>query len=371
MRIGIDVGPLSGARTGVGAYTFQLLRALLEAGGHDYLGYSAGLRPPDLSGLPGLAGTRHLPLPTRALYKLWAALGRPRVDRLLGGADVCHGTNYFLPPTATARRVITVYDLAFLREPAWCSPKIVGPFSKGVRRFCHKADAVIACSHATRRDIVSLLDVAEEKVHVAHGAVGEGFQPRDRDESLAVLRDRFGMEAPFLLFVGTLEPRKNVTGLIEAFGKVRKDVPHSLVLVGPTGWNAAPILDALSRPELEGRVHRVGYVPRHADLAWFYSAADAFVFPSHYEGFGLPALEAMACGCPVITSNTSSLPEVCGEAARYVAPTNTRELAAALREVALSEKLRQRLSDRGQARARHFTWAACAEKTVEVYESLA
>ena len=371
MRIGIDVTPLTPARSGVGYYTYYLLDQLLRDGaGMEYHALSTGRGAPDLTGLAGLAARRHVALPTRAVYALWAAIGRPRADTLLGGVDVFHATNYVLPPVASARTVLTIYDLSFLRHPELCSPKIVGPFSRRVPRFAKRADAVLTCSEASKRDIVELLGVAPEKVCVAHGAANAGLAPMPREEAEARLAPH-GIAPPYLLFTGTLEPRKNVAGLIRAFDLAAPRIPHTLVLVGQWGWKTEDIQAALAEARHRDRIVVAGYLPGHNTLAAAYSAADVFVLPSFYEGFGLPVLEAMACGAPVITSRRASLPEVGGDAACYVAPDDTEALAHEIEEVASDAARRDAMRTRGFAQAKRFTWEACAARTRGVYRGLA
>ncbi len=371
MRIGFDIGPVTDAPTGVGRYAYQLLRHLVALdSGVAYRGFSVGTRAPALRELEAAVPSRHVRVPARMMYGIWNVLGAPRVDRLLGGVDVYHATNFYLPPTGSAKTVLTIHDLAFLAHPEWCSPKIVGVFTATVRRAAHRADAILACSESGKQDIVRLLEVPPEKVTAALEGVDETLAPVERGRAAAELERRYRIATPFLLFVSTLEPRKNVAGLVRAFAQVAAEIPHSLVLAGPIGWNAEPILEAIEDAGLGPRIVRPGYVP-DSDLSLFYSAADAFVFPSRYEGFGLSVLEAMACGCPVITSNSSSLPEIAGDAAVYVDPDNEAGIATAVRDLVSDDDLRRRLSEQGLERAKQFSWTACAETVLGVYRRLA
>jgi glycosyltransferase involved in cell wall biosynthesis len=371
MRIGIDIGPMLQTRTGVGNYCLYLLKHLLDlASGEEIRAFSSGRTrsplPPFANGLHH----RHISLPTRALYLIWNAFGAPKVDGLLGGVDVYHATNYFLPPTRSAKRVVTIHDLSFLAVPELCSPKIVGPFSRGVQRFAAEADAILAYSESTKRDIVHYLDIDPGKVTIAPLAVDEDFQPMDRAEAEAHLARHYGIQTPFLLFVSTLEPRKNVPGLLRAFARVKDSIPHKLVLVGNVGWNADEIFETVEELRLGDRVVRPGYIPTHSELAAFYSAADLFVFPTFYEGFGLPVLEALQCGCPVIASDNSSLPEVAGDAAAYVKADDAEGLARAIEELVSDPAKRAALAARGPEQARRFSWKHCAEQTLGVYRSV-
>jgi len=372
MRIGFDISPIAPGRTGIGQFCYYLLKGLMDLeSGDEFFGFSSGRSRPDLSDLRPHVSGYHMPVPTRVLYRVWSAVGRPRVDRWLGGVDVYHATNFFLPPTASAPRVLSLYDLSFLVRPALCSPKIVGPFSRGVPRFAQAADAIAACSEATKRDIVERLGIAPDKVTVTYGAVADGFGPLDPEQVRGAVTARYGLEAPFLLFVGTLEPRKNVVGLLKAFAAVSHRIPHTLALVGPSGWGTGPIMKALRPLEAQGRVVRIGYLRGHEELAWLYAAARAFVFPSFYEGFGLPVLEALTCGCPVVTSKVSSLPEVAGDAAVYVDPEDVDSIADGILRIAEDDGLRQSLSERGLAQARQFSWRRCAETTMGIYRRVA
>lgn len=370
MRVGIDVGPVTARPTGVGTYVREILRETLAqaAPGEAMLGFSTGLDERDAVALSGLALHRHWRVPTRALYALWNAIGSPCVDTALGGVDVYHATNFFLPPVRRARRLLTIYDLTFLRHPEWCSPKIVGPFSRSIRGHAHAADAILTCSEASRRDIIELLDCAPERIHVAYGAVDALFQPGDPGAARAALAQRHGITGPFLLFVSTLEPRKNIDGLLAAFALLQRKIPHTLVLVGREGWNQKPLSALLARHGVADRVRHLGYVQDRGDLPLLYAAADAFVLPSLYEGFGIPVLEAMACGCPVVTTRRASLPEAGGDAAIYVDPLEPEDIVRGITE-ALGR--RPELRSLGLAQAARFTWPAAAAKVLALYRDLA
>lgn len=363
--------PLTPERTGVGNYCYFLLKNLVALGGPcEFRGFSSGRAFVDISDFNGAVSVRRLPAPTRVLYRSWDWFGVPKVDTFLGGVDVYHATNYFLPPTRRARRVVTVHDLAFLVCPEWCSPKIVGPFAKGVKRFCAEADAVLVYSESTKRDIERLLGTDAAKITVAPMAVDESFKPMKKETAKGLLAERYGISGPFLLFVSTLEPRKNVVGLLRAFGRIADRIPHRLLLVGGVGWNAGPIFETIERLDLGHRIIRPGFVP-HSELPAFYSAADVFVFPTHYEGFGLPLLEALTCGCAVVTCDNSSVPEVTGEGAIRVPSGDETAFAEAVMRVLEDTGLRERLIAAGLEHARRFSWRACAETTMRVYQRLA
>ncbi len=371
MRIGMDITPLTAQRTGVGEYVLNVLDRLLPqiSAGDSLHGWSTGLHAP--VSVPAKVSCRHFPVPTRAAYALWRSFPHPCVDRLLGGVDVFHATNFFLPPTAKARRVLTIYDLAFLVEPRWASPKIVRPFSREVPSFTRQADAIVTCSEHSRQDIVRLCKVPPERVHVAYGAPDATFIPQDRAAAKSRLQAILGCDDPFVLCVGTLEPRKNIETLLRAFARIVDHQPHRLLLVGPAGWNMGHLPQLVEQLGLTARVSLPGYLPSRQDLAAAYSAADLFVLPSHYEGFGLPLAEAMACGCPAIASDASSLPEVGGDAVRYFPPQDDVELARLLDLLLDNPQLRSTMATLGREQAAHFTWDDTARRILAVYRNLA
>ena len=371
MRVGFDVSPIVAHRTGVGNYCYFLLKHLLEVPDPPkMLGFSAGRAPVTLADLPIQIPHRHIPLPSRLLYEVWNWTGRPRVDRLLGGVDVYHATNYYLPPTASSRRVVTVHDLAFIVVPEHCSPKIVRPFASGIGRFCREANAIMVYSDSTKRDIVDRLQIDPEKIVKAPMAVDEGFVPIPYADAVTKA-SQFGVEPPYLLFVSTLEPRKNILGLLRIFHRVSSQIPHKLVLIGGMGWNTESAINArITELGLRDRLIFPGFVPHH-ELPAFYCAADAFLFPTHYEGFGLPLLEALTCGCPVVTSDNSSVPEVTGDAALRANSHDVDAFANNVLRVLHDSSLRADLIAKGKRHATNFSWSRCAEITLGVYKNLA
>ncbi|MCK5862373.1 MAG: glycosyltransferase family 4 protein [Candidatus Hydrogenedentes bacterium] len=367
MRVGIEITPLTSTPTGVGYYVRHLLEALLELPERPgYIGFSSGLHRPDMQGIP--VDFRRIPLPTRFLYQCWASVGIPQVDRFLGGVDVYHAVNYVLPPVQRARRVLSIHDLCFLRHPEWASPKIVAPFQRTIRKDAHEADLVIACSEATKREIVELLELPPEHIRVIYDAADSLFHPVAVDQAKEQVARALGIKESYLLFVGTREPRKNLSTLLEAFSQA--DIPQHLVIAGGAGWNSRELQDQVMRLNLESKVHFTGYIQDRSLFPALYSAAVAFVFPSWYEGFGLPVLEAMACACPVIASNTTSIPEVGGDAALYVAPDDVAAWVSALRQVVGDKALRDTMCKKGLEQAERFSWKRCAEETLDCYRSL-
>jgi glycosyltransferase involved in cell wall biosynthesis len=367
MRIGIEITPLTAAPTGVGYYVRHLLEALLsQQNSPEYVGFASGLHPPNLSGL--LLKYRCLPIPTRLLYKCWEHTGLPCVDKFLGGVDVYHAVNYVLPPVKKAKRILSIHDLCFLRHPEWASPKIVGPFQRTIRKHAHEADKVIACSESTKKEIVALLELPADRIRVIYDAADALFQPVEPELAQKQTADALNITFPYMLFVGTREPRKNLGGLLKAFSKA--NIPHHLVIAGGSGWNSSELQEQVTRLNLEDKVHFTGYIHDRTLFPALYSAATAFVFPSWYEGFGLPVLEAMACGCPVIASNATSMPEVGGDAVLYAIPEDTDAWTKTLEQVSGDDGLRESMGQKGLEQANRFSWQRCAEETFDCYRSV-
>ncbi|MFA7693132.1 MAG: glycosyltransferase family 1 protein [Candidatus Hydrogenedentales bacterium] len=367
MKIGIDLTPFTKIPTGVGQYTRHLLRELVELKGEDtFSGLAASLRSLDKKAIP--IHYSHIPIPSRLMYRIWARLKRPYGDTLLRGIDVFHGVNYVLPPLKRARGVLSIHDLGFLRKSEWFSPKIMKPFSRSIREDARRADRVIAVSKSTRDDIINYLGIPPEKIRVIYEAADPFFKAVAKEEAAAIVHDSLGITSPYLLFLGTVEARKNVTGLLTAFSKA--DIPHTLVVAGGPGWRSEEAFQLQDQLGLAERVVFTGYLRDRMLLPILYSGADAFVFPSWHEGFGLPLLEAMACNCPVIASNASSLPEIGGDAAIYVSPENTDELARKMELVTGDPRVSESLREKGAIRSREFSWKKCAQETWDCYESL-
>jgi glycosyltransferase involved in cell wall biosynthesis len=274
---------------------------------------------------------------------------------------------------APARGVVTVHDVAFLACPGSVPPKVGARLETVVRAAVRRADRVIADSAHTRDDAVRLLGVAPERVTVIHLAAGAAFRPSaDPDADRRRLAARYGLRFPYVLYVGTTNPRKNLSRLLDAFAAARRraDLPHALVLVGDPGFAHGAVLAQIERLGLRDAVLLPGFTEED-DMPAIYAAADLLAFPSLYEGFGLPVLEAMSAGCPVLTSPVSSLPEVAGDAAILADPTSVEEIAAGLERGLTDRDLRARLVERGLVRAAGFSWGRAAAEHLRLYRELA
>ena len=264
--------------------------------------------------------------------------------------------------------VVTVHDLSFLHNPAWFRPGRAAYYRFAVGRSVQISSRVIADSQATAADLRELLGVEDDRIDVIPLGVGEKFHPVDEERRQAA-RAQYRLPERFFLYVGALEPRKNLCRVIEAWNRIASECPCDLVLAGRRAWKVGPIDKAASESSFADRIHFPGFISDE-DLPAVLSAAHAFVWPSLCEGFGLPPLEAMACGTPVLTSRTSSLPEVVGDAAVVVDPHNVEEIASGMLELAGNGALRGTLRAKGLARAADFTWKLTAEKTIQTYRKV-
>lgn len=308
-----------------------------------------------------------LPTNKRPLRILWEQVVLPW-SVLRQDADLLHALAFVGPLVCPRPQVITVYDLSFLLYPAVFNRINRYYLSTMMPLAVRRAQRVIAISESTKRDLVRLAGVTAERVDVVYPGLEPGISRVEDAQALASFRNRRNLPEHFILFVGTLEPRKNVAALIQAYSRLRKrGVTQALVLAGSRGWRDGEIFAAIEQSGVAEHIILPGYVARD-ELPLWYSAAEAFVYPSLYEGFGLPVLEAMACGAPVVTSNVSSLPEVAGDAALLVDPADVAALTDAIAGVLGSAALRAEMQRKGIAQAATFTLQRMACATRNVYE---
>lgn len=295
----------------------------------------------------------------------------PKIDKLLGGVDVFWAPHInFLSLSSDCRKIITIHDLSFLRYPEYFSwRKNIWHRALNVKKLIKQFDLVIAISENTRRDVVELCGVPEEKARVIYSGVDERFKIFNFQFSIPKfqnIRKKYNLPEKYILFLGTVEPRKNIVGLIQAYNKYRSQLSNvnlacrqagcqKLIIAGGMGWKYESILAEREKSKYKNDIIFLGYVDDE-DKPALYKLASVFVFPSFYEGFGFPPLEAMASGTPVIASAVSSLPEVVGEAAILVNPFNINEIAKAIEEVLNNQKLRESLIAKGLKRVEKFSW---------------
>lgn len=347
---------------GIGTYVRRLLPALREADpGLDLTVFHSrfpGISPAELHGYRRVAMRRGI----RSLYPLWNLTGRPPLPKEIEAGLIHAPAPVAIPPLRKGQRlVVTLHDLAFRLYPQAYRREWRALHSAGLRRAAGTATAIIAVSRHTADDAARLAGIDPSRIHVVPLA---GSLPVGAGDPEPVL-ERLGISRPYLLFVGNLEPRKNVGRLLRAFEEVAPRVPHSLVLTGPISRRARAA--GLGQGEGSGRIVVTGSVPEeHLDA--LYRGADAFAYPSLYEGFGLPVLDAMARGIPVVTSDSSALAELAGDSAIRIPPGSTGAIAEALELVLTDEAERKRLSKAGHVRALDFSWDRTALATLDVYE---
>ena len=372
MRIAIDATAIPRLVAGAGVYTYQLVRALaaLEAE-HDYVVFAHSDAFDELARQHPHLRVVHVRAPSRPERLLWEQFLLPgRLRRL--GIDVLHSPHHTTPALPLpCPRVVTIHDVTFFLLPQRYPPSRRLYFQAITRAAARLAQAIITPSQTVKRDVVRVLGVPQEWVTAIAEAPAPEFAPLEDADALGRIRWRYKLPSRYILSVGNLEPGKNRGRLIAAYGRLReRGLQYHLVIAGQRAWRYESDLALVRRLRLDDVVHFLGYVDG-ADMPGLYSSANLLAFPSLYEGFGLPVLEAMACGTPVVTSSVSALPEVAGDAALLVDPKDVVALTEAMERALADEALRADLRARGIQRAREFSWEKAARETVQVYEAVA
>jgi len=383
VKIGIDYTSAAFQGAGIGRLTRNVVCALADIDHtNEYRLLVRGRHPP-FAAVPdkscpnpvsGIRNPRFSEVQTwideRWWTRIWHRLHLPvPVEWAIGAVDIFHSPDFTLPPVRSGTRtVVTVHDLSFLRVPTCFHPALLDYLNDNVPPAVRRADQIVADSENTKRDLIELLDVPGDRISVVYPGVEPRFRPISDEEQLQAVRRRYNLPPRFVLGLGTLQPRKNYVELIHAFAEL--NLPNLwLVIVGKAGWMYEDIEAAISRLDLARRVILLGYVD-DTDLPALYNLADVFAFPSLYEGFGIPPLEAMACGVPVVMADNSALPETAGDAALLVDASDRHALACALSDALSNPRLRQELTHKGVERARHFTWEAAAQSLLATYRQL-
>jgi glycosyltransferase involved in cell wall biosynthesis len=374
MRIGLDGFPLAMPRTGIGHYTFELARSLALISTDDQfelispLAFDPSvLAELDLSSSSGPPSNLSAVNPEQTRYtKRWWAIGLPLYLRR-AKLDLFHGTNYEGPLWNRDSTVVTIHDLSLLLHADKHEERLARRARRRLPITARTSVMIITATESVKREICEHLRVRPERVAVTPYAPRPIFRPVPPEET-GETRRRLGIEDEFILFVGTIEPRKNLLTLVRAFTEILRHTPlcPQLVIVGREGWLSDDLHSFIERSGIRERLLLTGYLPEQ-DLAALYSSCSLCVYPSLYEGFGLPPLEAMACGAPVITSNIPTIVETVEASARLVSPTDMRALASAIVELLGDEAARRRLSSAGLARAAQFSWERTARQTLDVY----
>jgi glycosyltransferase involved in cell wall biosynthesis len=368
LRVAVDATPLLGTRTGVGRFCQGALEALAPIDELETEAFAVTWRRRDR--LPALVPpgvhVRQRAMPARPLHVAWSHLPGPALEWFVGSVDVVHGTNFVVPPTRRASRVVTVHDLTTVHYPELCDHSTLG-FPRMVRRAVSDGAWVHTPSQFVADEVVAEFDIDRSRVRVVYHGVEppRPSAPAGRDRVLPNGTSRY------VLAVGTVEPRKDYPGLVRAFGQLSdayRDV--ALVIAGAVGWGGRAFHEAIEASPSRDRVVQLGYVDND-DLDHWLTGADVLAFPSVYEGFGFPPLEAMAAGVPVVASTAGAVPEIVGDAAVLVTPRDIDGLAAALTSVLGDADLRAALIDKGRCRAAQFTWQACGAGLAALYTDAA
>lgn len=391
MTIGIDIRVLArDTRTGVEEYVLNLFSRLFSV--DESIQYKlfynayhkAELKYPWLN-LPNVE-VCDFRIPNRFLFINARYFGRPKIDQLLKGIDVYFNPHFFVAPLSSkVKKVITFHDLSFERHPEFFSwrKRAWQKFLMSAKKEAKKADKIIAVSQSTKQDLVSIYGIQPKKIEVIYSGVRSEIQNtkvnplrqladggQNYKSKFKVIKNKYNLPEKFILYFGTIEPRKNLIGLIKAFELLNtkykiQNTKYKLVIAGVRGWLYHDIFKTAQKSKYSQDIIFTGFV-EEKDKPFLYNLAELFVYPSFFEGFGFPPLEAMACSLPTIVSHTSSLPEMVGDAAIMIDPYNIDELAWAM-EMALSNNdLRERLKEKGLKRAKEFSWQRCAEKTLEI-----
>lgn len=383
MRIAIDVRCLMGGRkTGVEEYTLSLLSHLFELDNkNEYVLFFNSWQEPgfDFSYFSQYKNVqvKRFKFPNKILNFLFWYLHWPHIDRLVGGADIVFMPNIiFGAVSQKTKLVLTLHDLSFERYNDCFSWKrrawhlFINP-----KKLCRRADKIIAVSQSTKNDMVSIYGLDPSKITVVYSAVDKKFQVLDRNNSqLLAVKEKYNLPFKFILYLGTIEPRKNIVGLIRAFNRLQKDneeelSKYKLVIAGAKGWLHDDIFREIEKSPFREKIMYIDFV-EDSDKEYLYNLASLFVYPSFFEGFGFPPLEAMSCGLPVISSNNSSLPEIVGRAGIMIDPDKPDEIYRAMREILGSRELRENLAKRGLARAKEFDWEKTSKDVLDIFENV-
>jgi glycosyltransferase involved in cell wall biosynthesis len=375
MKIGIDVSSLLKDRSGIGTYSYNLIKNIFKIDTeNEYRLLSYSLKE-SLKECPSFDNPNvksyHYRIPGKLLLKAWQWFDFPPVDAFLGKIDIFHSTNFLVIPQYKGKKIVTFHDMYFLIEPRHTERFGGKYFLKTLPEKVKGVDRVIAVSENTKQDAMRFLGVTEERIRVIYEAVDESFRVIEDKDAVSRIKAKYKIEGDYLLFVGTLEPRKNLIRLVEAFTMLKREgrFPFKLVLAGKKGWAIDNLFRKVEDLGIKEEIIFLGYVVPE-DLPYLYNGAEVFVFPSLYEGFGLPALEAMGCGIPVLTSKRSALPEITGGAAILVDPMNVEEIAKGIRMLIENVSLRNEMVVKGLQRVKDFSWRRTAEETLRLYRKV-
>jgi glycosyltransferase involved in cell wall biosynthesis len=372
MKIAIDISYLQTKRAGYGHHTYELLRALMQYGGeHTYTlwGWSNSLDKESIEKLKSSnLKIKVATVPGFVKRFYWNSLKFPDIQTFTGDFDIFHSIEPLLPPIKNKKSILTVHDLAYKKFPQFFETNVL-KWDKFIKRNVNIADAIIVQSQQTKNDIQEFFSIKEEKIHIIHLPVNTIFNTTLDEDTKSKVREKYNLHLPFALFVGTLEPRKNIPTLVRAFEEFHKcnNSELHLVIVGKCGWLYEDIINSINNSSEKNRIQYLNYIPE-TELPVIYLLSKFLIYPSLYEGYGVPVLEAMASGVPVITSNTSSLREIAEGAAFLVDPTNIEEIANAIMKLCVNQSFCDELSKKGLERIKFFNHKTAADKVLNIYK---
>jgi len=376
MKICIDIRSFLIPKTGVGHYTNNLIHSLLKIDPHNeyHLFYFNFFRKKHNFNFPAPNSfLREIKLiPGRACNFIWRYLDYPKIDSLLGTMDLFHFPNFTSVPNKAGKNIITIHDLSFIRLPQYTEPKNLKYLTKHFLKSLNKADLILADSQFTKNEIIDIFNVSPQKIKVVYLGVDSLFREKGTVQKIAEVKKKYNLPPHYLFYVGTLEPRKNIPTILKAykiFKDRRPDLPHKLVLVGIKGWLYDQIFTDIQKLKIENDTLITGYVEQK-DLPLIYQGGETLLYPSFYEGFGLPILEAQASSIPVICSKEASIPEVGGNAAVYVETKNSEEIAAKIEKIISDNAFRKEIITQGLEQSQKFSWEKTAKRTLSLYEKI-
>jgi len=378
MKIGIESTPLLwGKKTGIGWYAYHLLKNIKKIDKENfYTLYCCSVKQyskkfnlkDEFKSSNFNVSIKFFP---NRIYNYTVQIFLP-VELFYGRFDIIHTLHPFSPIKIKSKYVATIHDLTPLISNDWFSELHSKKFKFIITKTIKRADKIIADSISTKNDIIKFFNYSEENIEVVYLAADDIYRPIEDKEEIEKIKKKYGISKNYILFVGTIEPRKNLVRLLSVFERFKnKFNDYQLVIVGQTGWMTEKFFEKLKNlPEnVKKDIILTGYIPVE-DMIFLYNGCALFIYPSLYEGFGLPVLEAMSCGVPVVTSNISSLPEVGSDACIYVDPYNEEEIIYTVEKVLTDESLRKKMKEKGLERAKLFRWEKTAKKTIDVYKDL-
>ena len=381
LKVCLDGTPLRGKLSGIGVYTLNIIASLAKLQETEHFELEIYFHPSVKNWFLRNFSMPHflnyypqvsiLPIPVTVADML-AKYPNPILsyfERYLNKPNILHGTDHYVYPFRKSRKIMTIHDLTFLKYPQY-STTIVQGYLERIKRCLTWTDLIITFSESTKQDIIEYFNIDSNTIKITYEASRYSSNNIFFNKTELLKRSiNYDFSVPYLLFVSTIEPRKNVIALIKAFNhlKAQHKIPHNLILIGKKGWKYQSSFEAIRNSKYQQNIYYLNYLSDEL-LAFLYTKTEAFIYPSFYEGFGLPVLEAMTLGSPVITSNTSSLPEIAGDAALFINPNDFLELAETILKVISDVQLRKELTKKGKERAKSFSWERTARETFKAYQ---